>query len=146
MSGDPGVFEFRHLVHSEEIDELGHVNNLRYLHWTQSAATAHSDSLGWTTSKYLELGSGWVVRTHDIEYLLPCFAGEHILVETWVADMKKVSSLRRFRIIRETDRALLAHAATNFAYIDFRTGRLNWVPKDVATAYPIRSDKRVKYQ
>lgn len=144
MSGQTGVFEFRHVVRGDEIDELGHVNNLRYLHWTQSAATAHSDSVGWTTSKYLELGTGWVVRTHDIEYLLPCFTGEQILVETWVADMKKVSSLRRFRIIRETDRALLAHAATNFAYIDFRTGRLSWVPKDVAAAYPIVADKPVK--
>lgn len=137
MTDNPAIFEYRHIVREDEIDELGHVNNLYYLHWTQAAATAHSDSLGWPANRYLALQSGWVVRTHEIEYLLPAIAGEEILVQTWVADMKKVSSLRRFLILRAADQARLAVAATNFAYIDYRTARLSWVPAEVAQAYPI---------
>lgn len=137
MPDIPGVFEYRHTVHADEIDELRHVNNLQYLAWTQSAATAHSAALGWPTSRYLEQQSGWVVRTHEIEYFLPAFEGEEIVIQTWVADMKKVSSLRRFIIRRAADGVRLAIAATNFAYIDFGTGRLCWVPKDVAAAYPM---------
>ena len=44
---------------------------------------------------------------------------------TWVADMKKATSLRRYRIIRRTEQetgpheAMLATAATDWAFVDF---------------------------
>ena len=38
----PAVFEYRHRVAAEEIDALGHANNVAYLQWMQAAALAHS--------------------------------------------------------------------------------------------------------
>jgi len=133
----PAIFHYFHTVVAEEIDELGHVNNIRYLNWMQRAAVRHSDAQGWTTADYYRLGMGWVVRSHQIEYLQPALLGDSIVVRTWVADLKKVTSLRRFEIRRQTDETILAQASTNWAFINFQTRTLCRIPLDVANAFEI---------
>jgi len=44
------IYEYRHLVTAEEIDGLGHVNNVIYLKWLQDAAVAHSTANGWSAA------------------------------------------------------------------------------------------------
>jgi acyl-CoA thioester hydrolase len=129
------VFEYLHTVADDEIDQQGHANNVAYVAWLQAAAIAHSAALGWTAERYRQLGMGWVVRSHAIEYLRPALAGDTILVQTHVADMKKVTSLRVYRIIRRTDRELLARAETNWAFINYATGRPARIPAEVAQCY-----------
>ena len=80
------------VVIADEIDRLGHVNNLAYLAWMQAAALAHSAAQGWPPERYEQLGAGWVVRSHEIKYLQSAYEGERIVVRTWVADMSKVGS------------------------------------------------------
>ena len=136
----PALFEYRHKVLVSEIDELGHVNNLAYLRWMQSAAIAHSTAQGWSGPAYRELGSGFVVRRHEIEYRQPAFVDDDIAVRTWVADMRKMTSLRRYEIARPADGVLLAVASTNWAFIDFATGRLNRIPPQVSSAFELVPD------
>jgi acyl-CoA thioester hydrolase len=128
-------FDFVHTVSDTEIDTLGHANNVVYIEWMQSAALAHSAALGWPTERYLQLGSGWVVRRHEINYLRPVQRGEQIIVRTWVAEMKKVTSTRRYRIICPSDDALLATAETKWAFIDYSTGQPTRVPLEVAGCF-----------
>lgn len=138
----PAVFEDQRSVLSSEIDMMGHVNNIEYLRWTQRAAVRHSDAQGWTTEDYLRLGQGWLVRSHQIEYRQPALPGDEIIVRTWVADMKKVTSLRRFQILRAADRALLAEASTNWAFVNFQTGTLCRIPIEVSAAFEIVDEAR----
>ena len=35
------IFDLRLQVQAEHIDQLGHVNNVVYMHWMQDVATAH---------------------------------------------------------------------------------------------------------
>jgi len=136
----PAIFEYSHAVTPDEIDPvIGHVNNLAYLKWMQSAALAHSAAQGWPTERYREVGAGWVVRTHEIEYLQPAFPGDAIVVRTWVADLKKVTSLRRYRIVRAGSggEVLLARAATDWAFIDFAAHQPRRIPPEVAAAFKI---------
>lgn len=116
---ESAIFVFEHRVRDDEIDALGHVNNLAYLKWMQSAAVAHSTACGWTTQRYLESGAGWVVRSHKIEYRNSALAEDRIAVRTWVVAFKKVTSLRRYQIVRCSDEAILAEAETNWAFIGF---------------------------
>jgi acyl-CoA thioester hydrolase len=131
------VFEYRHTVRENEIDPLGHANNVVYLEWMQAAAVAHSAEQGWPGAAYHKLGRGWVVRSHKIEYRQPAIAGDDIVVQTWVATMKKVSSLRRFNIVRAEDGEILARAETNWAFIDYATNRPVRIPPEVARAFQI---------
>ena len=119
---------------------MGHVNNIEYLRWTQRAAVRHSDAQGWTTEDYLRIGQGWLVRSHQIEYRQPALLGDAIMVRTWVADMKKVTSLRRFQILRSADQTLLAEAATNWAFVNFQTGSLCRIPSEVSSAFEVVAD------
>lgn len=133
----PAIFEWKLVVMPDDLDDLQHANNISYLKWMQSAAIAHSAEQGWSGDAYQQLGCGWVVRSHQIEYLVPAKLHDEVIVRTWVADLKKVTSLRRFLILRANDGAILAKAATDWAFIDFQTGLPKRVHPEVRNAFEI---------
>lgn len=133
----PAIFEFQHTVADCEIDSLRHANNVAYVEWMQSAAVAHSAAQGWPGSRYRQIGKGWVVRSHHIDYLQPAFVGDRIIVRTWVATMKKVTSLRRYRLVRASDEVVLAAAETLWAFVDYATGQPQRIPAEVAGAFEV---------
>jgi acyl-CoA thioester hydrolase len=130
MSETLHVFDFPYTVPDSDIDDLGHAGNFHYVRWMQEAAIAHSSALGWAPSDYDALGAGWVVRSHRITYLQPAFEGDHLLIRTWVADMKPATSLRRFEILGPGG-ARLATAATDWAFIDYRRQKPTRIPAAV---------------
>ncbi len=143
----PSVFHHHLFVTADDVDVVGHVNNVTYLHWMQAAALAHSAAQGWPTERYLQLGQGWVARQHSIEYLKPAFSGDRVIVRTWVADLKRVTSLRRYRIVRagagpaDADQeTVLAIASTDWAFIHFATGAPKRIPPEVRGAFEIVAD------
>jgi acyl-CoA thioester hydrolase len=133
----PAIYEHALTVSGDEIDRLGHVNNLAYMAWLQAAALAHSAAQGWSPERYEQLGCGWVVRSHQIKYLQPAYLGESIVVRTWVAEMKKVASTRRYQVLRVADGVPLASAATEWAFVDFATGSLRRIPEEVWRAFEL---------
>lgn len=132
----PGVHEQRRAVQDVEIDELGHVNNLRYIEWMLAAAVDHSIAVGWPAERYRELGNAWVVRSHTIEYLRPAFAGDEVVVRTWVSEMGKVSSRRKYAIVR-ADGQLLARAETLWVFVSRRGHALDRVPAPLREAFTV---------
>lgn len=139
----PAILEWSHTVVDADLDGLGHANNISYLKWMQSAAVEHSSVQGWSAEAYAALGCGWVVRSHFIEYLSPALLGDSITVRTWIADMKKVTSMRRFKIVtqRAGNEAVLANAETNWAFIDYRTNVPKRIPAEVSSAFEIVSQE-----
>jgi acyl-CoA thioester hydrolase len=137
----PEIFEYRHTVRHDEIDGLGHANNVAFVDWMQSAAVAHSTAQGWPGERYRQSGAGWVVRSHKIDYLQPAFAGDAVVVRTWVATMKKATSVRRYQILRETDDALLATAETKWAFVNYATGQPTRIPGEVADSFTVIDDR-----
>ena len=133
----PKIYEHFHTVGDDEIDQLGHANNVAYVEWMQAAAVAHTAAQGWPGERYQQLGAGWVVRSHTIEYHRPALAGDRVVVRTWVATMKRVTSLRRYRIVRPTDGALLATAETKWAFVSYDTGRPERIPRRIAQAFEV---------
>ena len=129
------IFDYSHIVTPDEIDQLGHVNNLYYVHWMQDAAMAHSAAQGWPTERYVELGAGWVVRSHYIEYLRPAFVAEQILVHTWVSSFKRLSSIRKYKIVRSNDKMVLAVAETNWVFVGFQHHAPRRIPREVSDAF-----------
>ena len=115
------------------------MNNLEYLKWMQTAALAHSAAQGWPGERYRKLGGGWVARKHVIEYLQPAFAGQQIVVRTWVCDFRKITSLRKYKIIRpeaEEDITLVV-AETQWAFIGLDRHVPRRIPPEVASAFEI---------
>lgn len=137
----PAVFHFPLTVTPAEIDQLGHANNLVYLEWMIRAALAHSAAQGWPAERYESLGAGWIVRSHEIKYLRPAFVHEEVIVRTWVADTRRASSLRRYRMLRPRDGVVLATAATEWAFVNFASGGVVRIPPEVAAAYIVAGDE-----
>ena len=136
----PAIFEYRHTVIADEIDALGHVNNLAYLAWMQSAALEHSAVQGWPPERYQGLGLGWVVRSHEITYERPAFLGDEVVVRTWVAGFRRASSVRRYDILRRSDSKRLAAAATNWAFVNYANGLPARVPAEIIGAFELVED------
>jgi len=131
----PAIFAYDLIVAPAAIDEQGHVNNLEYVRWMQEAAIAHSAVQGWTAARYLEIGAGWVARSHWIEYLQPAFVGDPVVVYTWVANFRKIRSLRKYKMVRTSDQAVLAVAETDWAFIGLEHRVPRRVPPEVAGAF-----------
>lgn len=123
-------------VPQETIDENGHVNNLEYLRWILDAASLHADTDG-VSAATRAAGATWIVRSHRIEYLRPAFAGEHVCIWTWVSSIRRVQSLRKYKIIRQEDSSILTEGETDWVFIDARSGRLRSITKDIKARFEI---------
>lgn len=139
-SAMPRIYVHTFDVPAASIDALKHVNNLEYLRWMQDVASAHSAAQGWPMERYIELGAGWFVRSHAIEYLRPANEGDALTILTWVAGFGPASSPRRYLFWRASDRQVIATAQTLWAFVDFATGRPTRIPAAVSDAFEIVPD------
>jgi acyl-CoA thioester hydrolase len=137
----PQVYQHKLTVPDHALDVNGHVNNIEYIRWMQDAAVLHSDIQGCTKAT-IEAGATWVVRTHRIEYLRPAFAGEQIVVLTWVTNFRRVQSLRKYKIVRLDDNTVLVEGETNWVFVDAKTGTLRSIPPSVMATFEILPKER----
>jgi acyl-CoA thioester hydrolase len=137
VSGKPSdIFRHEIQVTPDMVDRNGHVNNVTYVQWMQDTAVAHARTSGCTQVTQM-LGATWVVRTHHIEYLKPVFAGDTIAVLTWVANFRKVRSLRKYKLVRASDQAIVAEAETDWVLVKASTGRPRPIPEEVRRTLPV---------
>ncbi len=120
-------------VTKEFIDENGHVNNVTYVQWMQDIAVEHYSSIGGVEAQGLD--STWVIREHRIEYLLPAFEGDEIEVRTWVENIRRVRSLRKYEFVRKSDGKILVEGETDWVFVDVKTGSPRAVPEEVVKVF-----------
>ena len=124
------VFECEIEVKPENIDELGHVNNVVYLRWVQQVASAHwqSKALRVITDKYL-----WVVLRHEIDYLKPAMLGDKIKAQTWVSSMEGVKSIRNVKFM--ANGSDLALAKTVWCLLDAASMKPKRIGDDIKNIF-----------
>jgi acyl-CoA thioester hydrolase len=120
-------------VLQSDIDELGHANNVAWVRWVNDAAREHAEVVGSGHAALLRLSVLWVVRRHDIEYLLPAFVGEQLEALTWVHTLAGATSLRRTLFRRAS--VVCARAETTWVMIDAVSQKARRVPPEILTAY-----------
>ncbi len=131
---DSPIYERRFTVPVTAVDGNGHVNNVAYVQWMQDIAVAHYGSMGGTALTQA-LGATWVVREHKIVYLGPAFAGEEIRARTWVVNLRRVRSLRRYQFVRQADGHPLVQGETDWVFVDIETGRPRRIPEEIANLF-----------
>lgn len=125
----PNVFEMPISVGSSDIDQLGHVNNVRYVRWVQDAAVAHWRAAAPAADQEKLL---WVVLRHEIDYIRPAFAGDQLIARTWVGQATRLKFERLTEFIRASDGTRIAKARTI------------WCPIDVLTTKPVEVSGEVR--
>jgi len=129
------IFVEQRIVCPDDLDEMNHVNNLQYLRWTLKIASSHSRHVGWSAERYRQLGAAWVVRSHNIVYKIPALLHDRIEIRTWIHDLEKVSSLRRYEIRRLSDGRMCATSDTRWVFINLATSKLTEIPQEVRDAF-----------
>jgi acyl-CoA thioester hydrolase len=129
-TSDHNVFECEIEVKPDDIDELGHVNNVVYLRWVQQVASAHWQSKALTsiTDKYL-----WVVLRHEIDYLKPALLIDKIRAQTWVSSMEGVKSTRHVKFMANGND--LAQAKTVWCLLDATSMRPKRIGDDIKNIF-----------
>jgi acyl-CoA thioester hydrolase len=129
----PDIFEKRITVSKDDIDFNGHVNNLKYLELMINSAISHSAKLGFTPKTYKEIGATWFAKSHHIEYKLPAFAGDELIIKTWIDEVKKVTSKRKYEIYKNDK--LICFGETEWVYVDYETHKPKKIADDVIKKY-----------
>lgn len=129
-------FVERVAVGPEHLDRFGHTNNVVYLSWLEKVAWAHSVSLGLGFDAYERLGAGCVARRHELDYLAPTFAGDELLLGTWVHENDgRLSMWRAYQIVRAGDGRTVLRGRTHWVCVDLGSGRPRRMPPEFVAAY-----------
>ncbi|MDC3276477.1 acyl-CoA thioesterase [Flavobacteriaceae bacterium] len=120
-------FRIKTQVLPEHIDNLGHVNNVQYLHWVQTVAHEHWEEL---TRMITEPLGFWVVRSHNITFKNEAFEGETLSLETYVKKSRGVLSERIVEIYN-AKQILLAKCNTQWCYLDANNQKPRLIPNSI---------------
>lgn len=131
---DPFVIEV--VVSAEQIDDLGHTNNLHYLDWLQRCAWQHSLSRGFGPEQMVRLGNAMAVHETHMRYLAATFEGERLLVGDWITACDgRLRATRSFQIIRASDLAVVMRASIDYVCINIDSGKPTRMPTEFVAAY-----------
>lgn len=126
------VFELPREILPDDIDELGHVNNVVYLRWVQDVAIAHWSAAS-TPAQQAEVA--WVAVRHEIDYKQSALPGDGIVARTWVGTADSHRFERHTEIVRAADGKVLARARTVWCPINRVTGRLARVSDEIRARF-----------
>ena len=118
----------------DDIDGLGHVNNVVYVRWVQDVAIAH-----WTSAATIEQQAAvaWVAIRHEIDYKHPAMLGDAILARTWVGSADAHRFERHTEIVRARDNKLLSRARTLWCPISRSSGRITRVSNEIRARFSV---------
>ncbi len=127
------MFEMTLRVGPADIDELGHLNNVRYVQWVQDVAVAHSAARGLDYAAYAKLGGVFVLRRHEADYLRSILEGTVLTARTWLSNRRGVQVDRHIEFLQ--DGAVVFRSLTRWVYIDTNAKRPARIPNVVAEAF-----------
>lgn len=128
----PIPFQYTITIPDSAIDQLDHVNNVKYVQWIQDVAQKHWNS---KTSEAIRVQVGWVVLDHFIEYKRPSHRGEELILKTWIQSYGNIKCERCTEIIRKTDNKLVVKAKTTWCLINLATQKPTRITPEITKPY-----------
>ena len=125
------VFRRTRRIVPDDIDRLGHVNNVAWVRFIVELAVAHSTALGLDERATRACGGIWVVRHHDVTYHRSAGPGDEVAEETWVSSMRGARSHRHARF-RNATGATLVESVTEWAFVEPASQRPRRIPPEIA--------------
>lgn len=126
------VFESKITVTEEDIDELNHVNNVRYVQWVNDVAIMH-----WQKKSTKELNEKyfWVLLNHHINYKSSALINDVILLKTYIEKSEGVTSTRIVEIYNSKTNKMLIKSETNWCLIDAKTNRPTRITDEIINLF-----------
>ena len=123
------TFEKTLTVASKDLDELDHVNNVRYVQWIQDISKEH-----WQTCAPNDMQSDvvWVVMNHHISYKGSAVLNDPIKIHTHIQESRGATCIRVVE---------MHHGITNQLLLRSKT---EWCLLNADSLRPIRISEEIK--
>ncbi len=146
----PAIYERAFRIRYDECDAYGHVNHANYLRYMQESAFDASAEVGYDFATYDAIERHWLVRDTDITFLRSLTYGDTVIVKTWVADFRRVRSLRKYELRLAGSHELVAKAQTDWVFLNSTTLRPEVIPPEMVGAFlpdgsPVEALKRERF-
>ena len=119
-------------VTNNDLDELNHVNNVRYVQWIQDVAKTHWES---KVSDAILKNYFWVVVSHFIEYKASALLHDVIRLETYVKSSEGIRSTRIVEMYNNVSNKLLVRSETVWCFMDMSTKRPTRITNEIVDLF-----------
>ncbi len=126
------IYEKSITVTADDLDELQHVNNVRYLQWIQDISKEHWELLA---PDHVREEVVWVVMNHNISYKRAAFLGDELLMKTYIEGNKGATSIRRVEILKRENTQLLVESKTEWCLLNAKTQRPIRISETIKTLF-----------
>ena len=103
------------LVSESDLDELEHVNNVRYVQWIQDISKEHWQKVA---PKEVQDDVVWVVMSHYIEYKSAAYLGDAIFIKTHIKESKGAKSIRVVEMFHGITNNLILRSTTEWCLVN----------------------------
>ena len=126
------VFEATRSVVSDNLDDLMHVNNVRYVQWVQDIAKAHWEA---STTPLQQQENVWVLLSHHIEYKSAAKLNDEIHLKTYVTRSEGVTSTRIVEMYHKGSEKLIVKSETTWCLLDGHIKNPKRIPPEIAAVF-----------
>lgn len=126
------TFEQTITVSKNDLDQLNHVNNVRYVQWVQDIAEAHwlKNAPQAVLENYF-----WVMLSHHIDYKGEALLGDELSIKTFVSKSEGLFSIRHVEITNNTNGKLIVTSETKWCFMSTNTKKPTRIPIEVAKLF-----------
>ena len=119
-------------VSEEDLDQLNHVNNVRYVQWVQDMAEAHwlQNATQTILDQYF-----WVLVSHRIDYKHQAVLGDILQLKTYVSKSEGLFSFRQVDIYNTTTDKLIVSSETKWCFMSVATKKPKRIPSEIITLF-----------
>ena len=108
-------FDLEIRVPYADVDQMGVVYYANYLVWFELGRSSVLDQLGFPYDKIEEHGCILPAVHSEVRYRASAYYNEEIEIVSWVSELKNVSVSFEHRVVRLSDRKVLAEGSTRHA-------------------------------
>ena len=106
------------IVSNDDLDDLKHVNNVRYVQWIQDVSKEHWQLYA---PKKIQTEVVWVVMNHNITYKGAALLNDKISIRTYIIESKGARSIRAVEMYNTITNQLLLRSKTEWCLLNAKT-------------------------
>lgn len=125
-------------VGEDDLDDLLHVNNVRYVEWIQEISKEHWEE---RASEKIKNEAVWVVLSHQIQYRNEARLGDNVIIKTYITDTKGAVSVRAVKMYLAEKDILLVESSTEWCLLNASTLRPMRISQEIRSFFESNSKK-----
>lgn len=122
------------VVQKDDLDNLEHVNNVRYVQWMQDIAKEH-----WVSKAPLQIQKEvvWVVLSHYVQYKGAAKLQDTLLLKTYITKTKGAVCVRVVEMYLQKTNMLLVRSETEWCLLNAKTRKPQRISEEIATVFMV---------